>query len=152
MEDLGKRICIIGPSSSGKSTLAARLGEILSLPIAHLDTFAHKPNTAWERTALPDFIANHDKAIAGDAWIVEGNYSAAMPQRFAKADTVIWCDVPLAGCIWRYLKRCAEKEESRPGQLDGALREFSFGLIKHTLVQYPKNKKKYKKSSRAIRT
>jgi adenylate kinase family enzyme len=41
----GQRIAIIGPSNSGKSTLAATMSIALSLPLLHLDQIAHRPTT-----------------------------------------------------------------------------------------------------------
>ena len=32
-----KRIIIIGPSGAGKSTLSSKLGDILNIPVYHLD-------------------------------------------------------------------------------------------------------------------
>jgi adenylate kinase family enzyme len=41
LENLGKRISIIGLSSGGKSTLAKALGEKLQVNVCHLDQIAH---------------------------------------------------------------------------------------------------------------
>lgn len=142
---LGSRICIIGPSNSGKSTLAVWLAGRLGVPAVHLDQLAHVPNSAWQRRPDADFISAHDQVIAEDSWIIEGNYSICMPQRFARATTVIWLDPPRLGCLWRYVLRSLWSSVDRPGGLDGAKHEFSWGLVKFTWVQYPKNKLKYQK-------
>lgn len=44
---LGNRICIIGRSSCGKSTLADALGRKYHLPIVHLDKLYHLPHGAF---------------------------------------------------------------------------------------------------------
>lgn len=144
MKELGKRICVIGPSNSGKSTLAQELGRLLGLPAFHLDRIAHKPYSNWERVPDKEFIRLHDEIVVGDDWVIDGNYSIAMPQRFARADTVIWLDPPLFGCIVRYGMRSFIGERARPGGLEGAKREFGLSLIKYTLFHYPRNKRKYK--------
>ena len=144
MKELGKRICIIGPSNSGKSTLAQELGRLLGLPVLHLDRIAHKPHSNWERVPDEEFVRLHDDIAFQDGWVIDGNYSLSMPQRFSRADTVIWLDPPLYGCIMRYGLRSFFGARTRPGGLDGAKREFSVGLIKFTLFHYPRNKKKYK--------
>lgn len=45
IDALGPRICIIGPSSSGKSTLATLIGQKTNRKVVHLDQLAHEPNT-----------------------------------------------------------------------------------------------------------
>lgn len=140
----GEKISIIGPSSSGKSTLAATMCQALNLPLLHLDQIAHKPWSKWERKPDDDLIAEQDEFLGNNnKWVIEGNYSVCMTPRLRAADTVIWCDPPLAGCIWRYLARCIESDLGRIGGLEGARGEFNIGLIKYTLQNYPQNKKKY---------
>ncbi|MFS0491278.1 hypothetical protein [Leadbetterella byssophila] len=50
-----ERICIIGPSSSGKSTLAQALGEKFDLKVCFLDQMAHVPGTQWKRREDAEF-------------------------------------------------------------------------------------------------
>lgn len=141
---LGRRIAIIGPTSSGKSTLARRLGTRLGYPVLHLDQIAFKKNTAWERQLDSELIAAQNEFITGhDNWIIEGNYKVCMARRLRLAESVIWCDLPLGGCILRFLLRCLRQEPDRAGGLPGAIKEFSFGLIVYTLRHYPKNKRLY---------
>ncbi len=144
MPALGQRICIIGPSSSGKSTLAQHLSKAWGLPVHHLDLIAHIPGTNWVRGPVSEFIATHDEIIKSEEWIIDGNYSDCMPQRFRHADTVIWLDPPLWGTIWRYIRRSLKNDPARPGKLQGARRELSIHLIKYTLVNYPRNRAKYR--------
>jgi len=143
LAELGPRIGIIGPSSSGKSTLADQLAGRLGCPVAHLDQLAHRPFTSWQRRDDAEFVALHDDFIKGEAWVMDGNYGVCMPQRLARATAVIWLDPPLLGCIARYIKRCWQNDGARKGGLEGAETEFSFALIKFTLVTYPKNRLRY---------
>lgn len=41
LAELGERIVIIGPSNSGKSTLAAAIGRQHALPVVYLDRLYH---------------------------------------------------------------------------------------------------------------
>jgi adenylate kinase family enzyme len=41
-----KRVIIAGPGAAGKSTLAARLGEITGLPVIELDKLFWRPGLA----------------------------------------------------------------------------------------------------------
>lgn len=45
LSDLGDRICILGPSNSGKSTLADAIARKRGLTPIHLDLLFHLPNT-----------------------------------------------------------------------------------------------------------
>lgn len=139
---LGKRICIIGPSSSGKSTLAAALSKKLALPLLHLDQVAHIPYTNWERRPDEEFQAIHDAFIERDEWIVEGNYSSFMPQRFKRADTVIFNQFNRFGCLYRFLKRSFQKDEQRAGGLEGAKNQIG-DMVSWILWKAPKKRSIY---------
>lgn len=75
LDQLGPRICIIGPSNSGKSTLATAIGWARDLPPIHLDQLYHRPNTDWEPRPAAEFVALHDAAILGPRWVMDGTYS-----------------------------------------------------------------------------
>ncbi|KKB09741.1 hypothetical protein [Devosia chinhatensis] len=115
---LGHRIVIMGPSNAGKSTLASALGQCLHLPVHHLDVYRHLPHTDWQQRDDADFQRLHDEAIASDAWIVEGNYSALLPQRLARATSVLVIDDSLVRRYWRYVWRTTQKRK-RAGALPG---------------------------------
>src|SRR5882762_504368 len=102
LNQLGVRVCIIGPSNSGKSTLAERLACKLGTEAIHLDQLAHVPHTNWQRRSDQDLISEHDEVIASDKWVIDGNYRVCMQQRFERATAVIWLDPPLIGFLYRY--------------------------------------------------
>lgn len=113
LSQLGSRICIIGPSNSGKSTLALALGKTLGIPTHHLDQLAHLPHTNWHRRPDADFVHAHDEIIRKESWVVDGNYSLCMPQRFDRSAGVIWLDPPLGGAM--YVAVCAMTFNVRAG-------------------------------------
>ncbi|MGD9638056.1 MAG: hypothetical protein AB7U85_03245 [Alphaproteobacteria bacterium] len=143
LEKLGRRICILGPSSSGKSTLANALSKKLNVEFFHLDLCAHLENTDWVRKPDDIFLKDHNEIIAKENWIIDGNYRVSMPQRMARATGVIWLDFNVWCCVWRYVKRCYSKNQGRYGSLSGASREFNWNLIKFTIYNYPKNRLRY---------
>lgn len=145
LNQLGKRICIIGCSNSGKSTLADALSKKLNIPAYHLDQFAHIENSSWQRQSDEILIENHSNIIKNDSWIIDGNYSVCMKPRIDFATSVIWLDPNIYRCVFRYLLRSIKNDKSRPGRLAGAKNEFSFWLIKWIIFNYPKNRKKYQK-------
>ncbi len=140
LEQLGNRISIIGPSNSGKSTLAQYLGAKLLLPVYHLDQFAHVPGTNWSPRPNKEWKIEHDEFIKQTNWIIEGNYSFCMPQRFARSTIIIWLDFNVWGCLVRYLKRFLSNDYARPGRLANAKQEFSLRLIIYILFTYPKKR------------
>lgn len=135
-----KRVLVIGSSGAGKSTFARRLGERTGLKVIHLDRLFWKPN--WVETADKDeWKAVLEKALAGEAWIADGNYSGTMEMRLEKCDTVIFLDLPPALCVYRILKRLAlYRKGSRPDMADGCDEKFDWEFIKWTW-NYPSRSK-----------
>ena len=137
--DLGPRICILGPSNSGKSTLAAAIGRQRGLRPVHLDQLHHLPHTDWQPRPEAEFTALHDAAIRDDGWVIEGNYSRCLPQRLARATGVILLDVPTLTSLYRYLRR-SWFERQRHGGLDGGSDSVKWLMIHHIAVVSPRNR------------
>lgn len=115
---LGRRIVILGPTNAGKSTLALAIGRKLGIPAIHLDQFRHLPQTDWQMRDDAAFHALHDEAIGQPEWVMDGNYSRLMPQRFARATGVIVVDGHYLKRFGRYLVRTLLQRE-RAGGLAG---------------------------------
>nr|WP_207386322.1 hypothetical protein [Protofrankia symbiont of Coriaria ruscifolia] len=97
------RIAIIGCGGSGKSTVARQLAEVLDAPLTHLDTICY--DTDWNPLPQDEFAAKQEKLVAGERWIIEGNYASTLPIRLRAADTVIFLDLPAATCLWGIAQR-----------------------------------------------
>ncbi|MGG5505810.1 MULTISPECIES: adenylate kinase [unclassified Myroides] len=144
LETLGKRICIIGNSGAGKSTLAQHLGQHLNLAICHLDQMAHIPHTNWQPRDRELMRLDHQAFLAQqEQWVIEGNYSYLMPERFAQATAIIWLDFSRWNSLYRYTKRALQNNLNRAGNLEGATRQFNWNMIRHILFKFPKSKAKY---------
>jgi len=143
LQQLGRRICIMGCSCSGKSSLANQLATKLAIPAYHLDLLAHYPNTHWQRRPDAELKMAHAEIMAKDSWIIDGNYSSCLTERLANCSAVIWLDMSPLSCSIRYLKRCLTNNIHRAGRLKGAKHEFSLFLLKHILLTYPKNRLRY---------
>ncbi|MHB8531033.1 MAG: P-loop NTPase family protein [Caulobacteraceae bacterium] len=114
------RIAIVGTSGSGKSTLALRLGEALDVPVIELDAINWRADWTDLVTHDPDeFRRRLDEAIAGEAWISDGNYRLALPRIFRRASDVVWLDyerrVVMARVIRRSVVRAFARRELWPG-------------------------------------
>jgi adenylate kinase family enzyme len=142
LADLGARICVMGPSSSGKSTLAVAIGRARGLPVVHLDQLYHKPNSDWQPRAAEEFIALHDQAIRSSAWIMEGNYSQCLPLRLKHATGFILLDVPATTSLYRYIWR-SWFPRSRQGALEGGKDSVKWDMIRHIAITTRRNRRQY---------
>lgn len=110
---MGRRIMVCGPTGSGKTTVARRIGELLHLPMVELDALFWRPN--WQPTPAEEFRAKVlDTLNARDGgWVCDGNYSALRDAILPMADTVLWLRVPFRVAFWRLLKRTMTRAWTR---------------------------------------
>ena len=92
-----QRVIVIGSGGAGKSVFAARLAEGTGLPLIHLDALYWKPG--WVAPAPDEWDETMRRLVAGERWIIDGNYSRTLEMRMAACDTAIFLDVPRA--VWR---------------------------------------------------
>jgi adenylate kinase family enzyme len=97
-----QRISIVGNSGSGKTTVAMALAAALRAPHLELDSVYHQAD--WQPLPTELFRARVAEFVATDAWVVDGNYSDVRDLIWARADTVIWLDLP-RGAVMRQLVR-----------------------------------------------
>jgi adenylate kinase family enzyme len=62
-----RRIVILGAGGAGKTVLARQLGQLLGLPVTHLDQLRYRPD--WTTVPEQDFVAGQRALVAGDQWI-----------------------------------------------------------------------------------
>ncbi|CDX36871.1 hypothetical protein MPLDJ20_20721 [Mesorhizobium plurifarium] len=129
--------------------IAERLTVLESLPDEslgprrpHLYPGTHLPNTDWEPRSRDEFIALHDAAIAGERWVMDGNYSICIPQRFRRATGLILLDVSTPVSLLRYFRRSLF-ETGRLGALEGGRDSIKWDMIHHIAVVQPRNRKRY---------
>ncbi len=105
LEELGHRICILGPSNSGKSTLASAIAAKTSLPLIHLDQLHHQLVQKWIPRKPEDFHRLHAEAVNTEKWVMDGNYTKCLQQRLARATGLILLNVSMPLALLRYIKR-----------------------------------------------
>ena len=138
--ELGKRIMILGSAGSGKSTLAGQLGEILALPVVHLDRLHWNPG--WVETPSEEMDRRVAGAADGEAWIIDGNYSRTIDLRLSRADAVIFIDFNRFICLYRVLKRRVRHNgKTRVDMGEGCLEKIDREFIKW-VWNYPKRSRK----------
>lgn len=145
LDDLGQRICILGPSNSGKSTLAAAIGRVRSLPVVHLDQYRHLPGTQWVERPDTDFERMHNEAMNTEQWVIEGNYSRWLPGRLRRATGLVLLDASTAASIGRYFRRSLF-EPDRAGSLDGTRDRIRFEMVRFLLGPARKSRVRYRRA------
>jgi len=98
-----RRVCVIGPCGSGKSTFSRKLAAVTDLPLIHLDQQYWRPG--WQKPAVGQWPKQVHALVSEDSWIIDGNYHSTMETRLARSDTVIFLDYPRRVFLWRALKR-----------------------------------------------
>ena len=149
LQDLGDRICIMGASNSGKSTLADAIARQNGTPAIHLDVFYHLPETDWEPRPFAKFQGLHDEAITAPRWVIDGNYSRLLPQRLARATGLILLDVSTPRSLLRYVRRSLSRR-GRVGGLAGDRDSVKWDVIRHIAVTTRANRKRYAELQRTV--
>lgn len=113
------RILVWGCSGSGKSTFARGLCWATGLPYISLD--AHFWQPGWVESDRAEFRARMAPILAGEAWILDGNYTSALEgAQVPRATHVFFFDLPrwrcLKGAIGRIAKTYGKvRPEMAPG-------------------------------------
>src|ERR1700687_5659125 len=106
-----KRVVILGRGASGKSTLAARLGEITGLPVIELDKAFWGPGLV--ATPRDQWVVFQERIVAEERWILDGDLGRydVVEVRLGAADTIILLDFSLVRCAWRAIRRSPERAD-----------------------------------------
>ncbi|GIO25623.1 AAA family ATPase [Ornithinibacillus bavariensis] len=108
-----KKITILGNPGAGKSTLAKKLGNMLNIPVYHMDTFYWKPG--WVARDEQELLQLHDEVLTQERWIIDGNYSVTLSKRLEEADTVIFLHYSTIKCLYGITKRRIQyRKKARP--------------------------------------
>ncbi|HEU4833669.1 MAG TPA: DNA topology modulation protein [Pyrinomonadaceae bacterium] len=123
-----RRVLVIGSGGSGKSTVAAKLGELLNLEVNHLDKFYWSPG--WVEPARDEWIKTITELMDRDSWIMDGNYSGTLELRMQKADTIVFLDLPRVLCLWRIVKRFfLYRNGKRPDMAEGCREQLNLEFV-----------------------
>ena len=108
-----QRVSVVGTSGSGKSTVASSLARLLGAPFLELDSVYHQAD--WEPLPASEYRARVTAAAEGKRWVIDGNYSTVRDIVWARADTVVFLDLPkrivMRRIIARTLRRVAGRVE-----------------------------------------
>ncbi len=138
-----RRILTVGCPGGGKSTFARALAAVTGLPLVHLDLLYWNPDRTTVSRAV--FDARLAAAMAGERWIIDGNYGRTQDTRLDAADLVFFFDMPTETCLSGIAARRGKirpdlpwvegEDEATDAELLQAVRDFSTGAREHILAR-----------------
>ena len=109
---VGNKVLILGCPGSGKSTFARALAARTGLPLIHLD------NVWWRADGSHISRDEFDRALAGllagEQWIMDGDYSRTYEDRVRACDSVIFLDYPEETCMAGIVARVGQNRPDMP--------------------------------------
>ncbi len=129
MNNLEKKIVIVGVSASGKSTFARKLSEKTKLPLFLMDSIMWNPG--WKYIGDEETVKKLDEISLENEWIIEGYISKeARTFIFDRADRIIYLDYPAIVATIRYLKRWLKHRKDPRPELEGSPEKFDWEFMK----------------------
>jgi adenylate kinase family enzyme len=134
-----RKVMVIGSAGAGKSTFSTRLGKILELPVYHLDSIFWRPG--WVRPEREVWTQAQEALVAGDEWILDGNYGSTLEIRVRACDTVIFLAFPRLVCLGRVIKRWLRyRGRTRPDLNPGCVEHMPDREFLSWIWGFPKRK------------
>ena len=131
-----KKIIVIGCPGSGKSTFSRALAAKTGIPLYHLDMlYWNADGTTVEKSVFLNRLA---AALAGDAWIIDGNYSSTVEMRLSLCDTVFFLDMPTSVCLNGIKERRGRARPDMPWIETNEDKEFTDFVLRFEKAERPK--------------
>ena len=119
---------IVGGPGSGKSTLARALGAVSGLPVFHMDHIHYGPGWQQREPEVKTWMS--EEVHRKPRWIFEGNHSRSYAQRMARAELLIWLDLPVGLRLWRVVRRQVRYlGKTRPDMPKGCVERLDKGAL-----------------------
>jgi adenylate kinase family enzyme len=114
-----------------------------------LDSVFHQAD--WTPLAEEEFRRRVRAVVAGESWVIDGNYGAVRDLVWARADTVVWLDLPkrtvMRRIVWRTLRRIAGRAELWNGNRERWRNFFTWdpeeSVISWAWHKYGPNRERY---------
>lgn len=122
-----RRVSVVGTTGSGKTTLARQIGDRLGLPHVELDALYWDAN--WTSAPPALFHARAQQALAGETWVVDGNYSKVRDIVWSRADTIVWLDYALPVILFRLIRRTVGRVATQEPLWNGNREQFRSAFL-----------------------
>ena len=129
-----ERISVVGSAAAGKTALARAVAARLRLPYVELDELFWGPN--WQEAPTDVFRERVRAATAGDRWVCDGNYSIVRDIVLARADTLVWLDLPFRVVLRRVVRRTVSRAISREQMFSGNVESWRSLLGPKSLIWF----------------
>jgi len=108
-----RRVAVLASASgNGKTTVGRQLAERLEVPFVELDALVHGPN--WTETPNEELRAILEPVVASEGWVIDGAYRNKIGDLvLARADTVVWLDLPVRVWLPRLVRRTVRRIRGR---------------------------------------
>ncbi len=110
---LGRCICVVGTSGSGKSYVAEALARLLDLRYVCNDALIWGPN--WQPVARDDRLVAFEAATREPGWVCDGNLGSSAEDQLLleRCDTIVWLDLPRREVHWQIAVRTIRRAWTR---------------------------------------
>lgn len=104
-----KRVAVIASAAgSGKTTVGRKIAERLGLPFVELDALHW--GAGWTETSPAELRSRVEPVVATEAWVIDGAYRGKLGDLvLARADLVVWLDLPLRSWLPRLVRRTVRR-------------------------------------------
>lgn len=127
---------IASASGNGKTTVARALAARLGVRCVELDALVHGPG--WSELPDDDLRRLVEPIVATDGWVIDGVYRGKLGDLvLARADLVVWLDLPLRVWLPRLVRRTARRIVGREELWNGNRETLRGALLgRNALLPY----------------
>ncbi|WP_342475260.1 AAA family ATPase [Weizmannia sp. FSL K6-0777] len=133
-----RKIWIVGPPGSGKTTLGKELSSAKGINCYSLDELRWR--AGWKKVSDDEFITSINSIVNKSEWIIDGYYSG-LDKYFQFADEIIYIKKPLLVLLTRVCKRSYKRIKEKTEICNGNIESWGFffspnGILIYTIKQY----------------